>query len=873
MGEVYRARDTRLGRDVAIKVLPAALASDPDRLARFDREARLLATLNHPHIATIHGIEHSDDVRALVLELVEGPTLADLIARGPIPVGEALRLAGQIADALDAAHAKGIIHRDLKPANIKVTVEGQVKVLDFGLAKALAADGSGGDLSQLPTVTTAGTLAGVILGTAAYMSPEQARGHPLDKRTDIWAFGCVVYEMVTGRRPFTGATLSDTMAAILEREPDWSVLPLSLPPGATRLLRRCLEKDLKRRLRDIGNTKIDLDESLTAAMPPTTQTAAGARRTPGWTWLVLATAAVLVGGLLLSWQFGFLGTGPARSVQGGSISRFVERLPDGLQLAPAPAFALAPDGRRLAYVAIRNDTRAIYVRNLDDLSPRALAGSENADQPFFSPDGAWIGFFAEGKLKKIAVAGGAPLVLCDVTNPRGGAWLPDNSIVFAPSAASVLLRVSAAGGRPEPVSTLDRQLNEASHRWPHVLPGGDAILFGAGPTVSALGWIEAHIVAQSLKTNRRQQVAAHGTFPHYTSPGHLVYVQSGIVYAQKFDPVRFEVTGDAFPVLEQVTQGGGINGGAFQWATSPTGMLAYVPGFSRESELVLVDRTGTERTLLSGGAYSGPRLSPDGHRVAFTVVGAADSEVWIHDIDRGTTARLTSGGRNLWPVWSPDGTQVAYGSSRSGSTNVYVRRADGDGGETQLTSTQYTYIPQSWSPSGGDLVLSEVDPQRLIRIALLPMQGSRTPTPFLTGEGSATIASFSSDGNFVAYVSNQSGRNEVYVRPYPGPGAPLQVSTSGGDEPVWSRKGHELFFRRGEVIMAVELASAGTRLVAGTAKQVVSGRYAAGAVRSGFDVSADGRTFLMAKLLQPRDNLSQFNLVLNWFEAIKQQVP
>ena len=730
MGEVYRARDTRLDRDVAIKVLPAAVASDPVRLTRFDREARLLAALNHPHIATIHGVELSNDVRALVMELVEGPTLEERIERGPVPVREALRLASQIAEALDAAHERGVVHRDLKPANIKVTTAGQVKVLDFGLAKALGGDTLDADFSRLATATAAGTRDGVIVGTTAYMSPEQARGQPVDKRTDIWAFGCVLYEMLTGKLPFAGKTLSDTIAAILDREPDWSVLPVTLPPAMARLLRRCLEKNVSQRLRDIGDTKIEFDDALTTSGSQAAAASALRPRAPGWVWLV-TTIAVFIAGLLLSQQFGVSGRSPTAPAQTGPMTRFIELLPQGRELAPAPSLAIAPDGRRLAYIAIEQGTRTLYVRDIDEIAARALAGTKDADEPFFSPDGRWIGFFADGKLKKVAVAGGAPLVLCDATTPRGGTWLPDNSIIFAPSPASVLLRVRAEGGNPEPVSTLDRQLNEGSHRWPHVLPGRNAILYAAGPTVSVREWIESHIVAQSLGTDRRRQVVApHGTFPHFAPTGHLLYVHSGTVYAQSFDPDRLEVAGNAVPILERVTTAGGINGGSFQWAISGTGTMAYVPGFGRESQVVRVDRAGREQPVLPPADYHGPRLSPDGRRLAVTLIGAVDSEIWIYDLVRGTSARLTSGGRNLWPVWSPDGTRVAYASSRHGSTNVYWKQADGSGIEEQLTSSQYTYVPHSWSPDGKQLVLTETDPERFTSIVLLPLRGDRTLSPF-----------------------------------------------------------------------------------------------------------------------------------------------
>jgi Tol biopolymer transport system component len=863
MGIVYRAHDTQLGRDVAIKVLPADVARDPDRLARFDREARLLASLNHPNIATIHGVVQSGDVRAIVLELIEGDTLADVVLRGPVPAREAIRLAGQIADALDAAHAKGVIHRDLKPSNIKITPQGQIKVLDFGLAKAFSPPSDAGDS---PTVTLGGTRDGAVVGTAAYMSPEQARGQAVDKRTDIWAFGCVVFEMVTGKGAFLGATASDTIALILHRDPDWTALPPTLPPDVVRLLRRCLTKDAGQRLRDIGNVHADLDESVVSTAAPPVFVPGGARRSSWMIWLPTAAGVMLA--LFAAQQFGLFQRAPTSSAP-PALSRFVETLPAGLQLAPAPALALTQDGRRLAYVAVQDGTRTLYVRDLDDSVSRPLAGTQDADQPFFSPDGHWIGFFAESKLKKVAVGGGAPHVIAPVSNPRGGTWLPDNTIVYSPSAAAPLLRIPAEGGKPEPASTLDRQLNEASHRWPRALPGGEAILFAAGPTVSAREWMEAHIVAQSLSGNRRRVIAPHGTFPEFAPTGYLLYSQTGTVYAHAFDPKTFQTTGDPFPILERMAMGGGTNGGSLLWAMSSAGTIAYVAGFERQFEVVLLDRQGKERVVLPAGNYNGPRLSPDGRLIAVTVVGATDSEVSIHDIARGTTTKLTSGGRNLWPVWSPDGTQIAYASSREGSTNAYWRRADGSGREEQLTSSAYSFIPQSWSPDGRDIVLTDVDPGRPNRIAVMSTEGARPIRVFPTGDSPSSIGSLSADGHWMAYVSSESGRNEVYVRPYPGPGAALQISTAGGDEPLWVGKAHGVFFRRGEAILSVTLTSASGRLNASAAKQVFTGRFAPGGTRTGYDVSADGRTFLFMKLVQPRDNLSQFTILLNSLNAIR----
>jgi Tol biopolymer transport system component len=876
MGEVYRARDTRLGRDVAIKVLPVGAALNPDRLARFDREARLLASLNHPHIATLHGIEHENGVRALVMELIEGETLADLIVRGPVPVREALRLAGQIADALDAAHAKGVIHRDLKPANIKVTPERQIKVLDFGLAKAFAPSELDADDSQLPTVTYDETGEGVVIGTAAYMSPEQARGQSIDKRTDIWAFGCVLYEMLTGRRAFAGGTKSDTIAAILHRDPDWSVLPASLPPDIARLLRRCLEKDLARRLRDIGDTRADLDESVGGGAATASTPTSPLRRSAWMVWLPTAAAAIMAT-LLIAPRFG-PSQGDAGSTPPAEISRFVETVTGGLQLAPAPSLALTQDGRRLAYVVVQDGVGALYVRDLGDATARPLAGTEDADQPFFSPDGRWIGFFADSKLKRVAVAGGAPITIASVANPRGGTWLPDNTIIFSPSAASVLMRVSAEGGKAEPASTLDRRLNEASHRWPHALPGGNAIVYGAGPTVSTREWMEAHVVAQSLVSSspagtppgdRRRVVAPHGTFPHFVLSGHLLYSQSGLVYAHAFDPKTFQTTGDAFPILERITMGASINGGSLILAISPAGTIAYAPGFDRQADIVLLDRSGKERVVVPAGSYFMPRLSPDGRQIVLTVATGTDSDVWIHDIQRGATTKLTSGGRNLWPLWSPDGTRIAYASSREGSTNVYWRRADGSGAEEQLTSSAYTVIPQSWTRDGRYLVVTNVQPDRPNYVAVMPTEGPHTIQRFETGDAPSTMGSLSADGRWMAYVSAESGRLEVYVRPYPGPGPALQISTAGGDEPSWAGGGLEVIFRRGETLASVKLTNSGGRLTAGAATPIFIGRIAGGGVRNGYDVSADGRTFVFAKLRQPRDNLSQFTVLLNALDTIK----
>ena len=874
MGDVHRARDTTLGRDVAIKILPAAFMSDADRRARFEREARVLASLNHPNIGAIYGLEEADGVRAIVLELVEGETLAQRLTRGPLPVKQALRIAREIADALDAAHEHGVVHRDLKPANIGLTRERTVKVLDFGLAKLATApaEQAAHDSLDVPKGALGDTRTGMVLGTPAYMSPEQARGDPTDKRTDIWSFGCVLFEMLTGRTAFQGGTSTEMLTAILERDVDWDALPVTTPANVRRLIARCLDKDTKQRLRDIGDARMELAEALTAnAAADTPRVLARASRRTLW---LLAAAAVVAVGAFGYQRLGRLSSVSARPASVGSVGRFVEALGEGRQLAPAPSLAVSSDGRRIAYVAVENGTRMLYVRELDQVSSQALAGTEGADQPFFSPDGRWIGFFAQSKLKKVSVVGRAPEIICDALDPRGASWAGDDSIIFAPTASSALVRVSSSGGTLQPITSLDRSLNEASHRWPHLLPGGEAILFAAGPTVSARGWNEAHVNVQSLKSGMRRLLAQHGTYPLFAPTGHLLFLQDGVAYAQRFDPVKLEVTGEAQPLLERVPAGRGINGGARDLALSATGTLAYLPDVARAPDaLVWVTRSGAEEVVgfpLAAGSHPiGPRLSPNARQLAVTVVGATASEVWIYDIARATAGPLTDGGRNLWPVWAPDGKRIAYGSSREGSTNVYWKSSDGNSMEERLTSTLYTNFPHSWSPDGKSLALTGSGPHGRPVIEILPMEGQRQPRPFDENGVTSRHPAFSPEGRWVAYVSNSSGRNEVYVRAYPNPATLIPISTDGGEEPVWARSGRELFYRRGNTMMAVDIIATPDRLSAAVPKQLFSGSYAAGGTRAGYDVSADGQKFVLVKSSGAAVNASRFTVVLNWLDDLE----
>jgi eukaryotic-like serine/threonine-protein kinase len=608
MGEVYRARDTKLGRDVALKLLPDLLADDPDRLARFEREAKTLAALNHPHIAHIYGLDQSNSVQALVLELVEGPTLADRIAHGPIPVDEALPIARQIADALEAAHDQGIIHRDLKPANVKVRPDGVVKVLDFGLAKALVEESSGPHAFTSPTITSPAVLtrAGVILGTAAYMSPEQVRGKPVDKRADIWAFGCVVYEMLTGRRLFARDTVTDTLAAVLHDEPSLDALPADTPERVRVLLRRCLERDQRQRLRDIGEARIAFSDAQSGAAATGGRVGATGHATQWWRRSVLFALPVAT---IVAVVIGF----SRRERAPAPIMRFDVLLPDGDRLDTRVTTVISPDGRWLVYRAFRNDRPQLFLRAIGDPEPRALPGTFDAEEPFFSPDGQWVGFLASGNLQKSAVAGGSPIVLCPAESAYGGAtWASDGTIVFTTTAG--LLRIPASGGTPQPVTmTRGDQRNERIG-WPQVLPGGRAILFGTVRN-DITSFDDARIEVLSLTTGDRKTLIERGHDPRYIPTGHLLFARSGDVFALPFDASRLEVVGDPIRILTGVA---GATFASAQFSVSDNGSLAFVSGPPdlNDTTLVLVDRHGTPEAI---GApprrYVHPRVSPDGRRV------------------------------------------------------------------------------------------------------------------------------------------------------------------------------------------------------------------------------------------------------------------
>ena len=873
MGEVYQARDTTLDRNVALKVLPEAFTADPERLARFQREAKVLASLNHQNIGGIYGLESTDDVQALVLELIDGPTLADRIANGAIPLDEALGIAKQIAEALEAAHEQGIIHRDLKPANIKLRSDGTVKVLDFGLAKAVKPTVEA-DASDAPTLTTSATQQGMVLGTAAYMSPEQAKGLPVDKRTDVWAFGCVFYEMLTGTRAFPGADVSEILASILAREPDTSALSTDVPKALRRLLRRCLEKDQKRRLRDLGDAIADLEELPDDAPIQAEPVVPGGAGPWGWRGAVVAVVASLLGAAVALTGTTFLGEGPEDDRQ---VVRFAvtPRLGEYLDInAQDTDVAVSPDGTNIVYAGSIEGQRTLLVRSFDQIDPTTLdeLGS-NPNTPFFSPNGEWVGFFDRAvSLRKVPTDGGPPVTVADMPGQgraRGASWAPDDTIIFATAGAgNGLWRVSANGGEPDALTTPDPQQGE-SHVWPSVLPDGSAVLF----TITSAERQDSQVAVLSLETGEQQVLIEGGSNPHYASTGHLVYGANGSLNAMAFDAGSLTVSGDAIPVLQDVNMKGS---GAVNFSVSVTGALVFVPG-GPTSELTLawVDRVGAMEPLRAALGLNGwPRLSPDGNQVAMIMTGPGSSggDVWIRNLERDLDSRLTATGPNLFPIWTQSGERVTFAGFRDGRYQVYWTAVDAGIAEELLLGGDGSFFPASWS--GGDESLVYYMSPGLVDRNLGVMAADGSTTPFLETEFNERAPRLSPNGQWVAYVSNQSGDDQVYVRSFPDAAQMLQVSTQGGSEPVWSPDGTELFYRNGDEMLTVEVAGA-TEAEFGIPNLLFEGTYEAdpnGIGVANYDVSRNGQGFLMVSRDSRAERLSLV-VVENWFEELKERVP
>jgi serine/threonine-protein kinase len=862
MGEVYRGRDMKLGREVAVKSLPEVFAHDTERLTRFEREAQVLASLNHPNIAAIYELKELHDSKYLVLELVEGETLAERLQRGPLPLEEALDLALQIADALEAAHEKGIVHRDLKPANVKVTPGGRVKVLDFGLAKINESASASTNLSNSPTLSAIQSAAGIILGTAAYMSPEQARGKAVDKRADVWAFGCIIYEMITGRQAFpNGETVSDTLAGILAREPDWPALPATIPLKLRMLLERCLRKDARHRLHDIADARIELEEARHEApiIPANDGKAIPSRRREYVLGVVALLLLITLGAVTY-----LLRISPAATPS----VRFAFTVPKGERFGDGAGLALSPDGSRLVYQAFNErGVSGLYVRAVDSFESQPLAGGERGTLPFLSPDGQWVGFFADRKLKKIPVAGGAPIEICDAPNPRGGSWGTDGTIIFTPNFPSGLSRVSANGGSVTPVTTLANQLDR--HNWPEVLPGARAVVFSQTVTGN---WDEGNIVALSLDTGERRVLVHGGTHARYTPAGYLIFARAGNLMAIPFDPSRLGVTGGALRIVEGV-QNTVVTGSA-QFSISKSGALAYVPGTLNQDlrTLVWVDRKGIARSVGTHPAqsYSSVHLSPDGSRIVVSVgVVGNQTDVWVYDIARTILTRLTSDFDNVFPIWTTDGKRVIYWRRRQAGS-IFWRAADGSGNEERVyehnrQNTTATGLG-SWSPDGRVLVFTIGDPVKGSDIWSLSLDGDRKPKPVIQTQFTEGQSALSPDGRWLAYTSNSSGRNEVYVQPFPDLAAKWQISAEGGNEPKWAPNGRELFYRIGDKMMLVDVRTQ-PNFQPQPARILFEGIYVAGT--GSYVVAPDGQHFLMIKQDQSSTFLTEARVVLGWAEELK----
>jgi len=916
MGEVYKARDTRLDRAVAIKTLPAAFLEDPERLARFEREAKLLASLNHPNVAAIYGLEEVDGKRFLVLELVEGKTLSERIAVGadprvrptegahrgaPLQIDNILDICRQIADGLEAAHEKGIIHRDLKPANIKITPEGKVKILDFGLAKALKASltsspsPSGGGRPEgldegqhSPTLTDEINGPGVIIGSAVYMSPEQATGKPVDRRTDVWAFGCVLFECLTGRQAFQGETVTDILAAILKDEPDWQALPAATPWRVKDLLHRCLRKDPRERLHDIADARIEIGESL--GQPLEIVTVARpffSRRLVGGASIIFL-AGVFIGLLVRK------STQPApslpvvRSVIKLESGQWLDGMRWGLQRPTRTAMAMSKDGGFIVYSTIKEnpglqDKSRLYLRRTDQSEAKPIAGTEGGINPFLSPDDRWVGFWAgefwAGKLMKVSIDGGVPVTLCDAAVPLGASWASDNSIIFSYLPDSGLFRVSAKGGEPESLTTPDKTKEENSHRLPHCLPDGKGVLF---TIMRELFDLQPRVAWLDLQTRKWRVLMEDAADARYVPTGHLVFLRKGTLMVVPFDLVRHEVTGQPVPTIANVMQVLNLtsthsNVTAGQFSISDSGWLVYAEGGIQpdmQNSLVWVDQKGRAEPITSFKApFGSPRLSPDGQRIAYAS-GGRESGVWVYDLHRGTTSRLTNEGKSMFVSWTPDGKRVGFGWLKSGQLNLYWIPADGSSAMERLTTSDYTQDIGPWSPDGTTLAFVEEHPC-CGNLLLLDLR-SRRITPFLNSGSWEAYPEFSPDGRWMAYVSDDSGREEVYVRPFPGPGGKWLISQEGGVQPLWARNGKQLFYRSrdwGQVWVADVWTDGGFSASKPRLLFKASGMGGGNPIRT-WDLSLDGQRFLMVKLGEPKPTpVTELVLVQNWFEELKRLAP
>jgi len=921
MGEVWRAEDEKLGREVALKVLPAEFGEDEQRLERFQREAKVLASLNHPNIAHLYGLEtaspcHSerakrveespearsdtpeigssqrapqssggpstpvpsdgtsaqDDIRSftfLVMELVDGEDLSERIERGAIPVDDAIPIALQIAEALEAAHEAGIVHRDLKPANIKLTEDGTVKVLDFGLAKAWESDAGDLSSSMSPTLTQHATAAGVILGTTAYMSPEQARGLSVDRRTDIWAFGVVLWEMLTGQKLFEGETVTDVLASVLKEAPDLEALPKDTQPALRRLVARCLKRELKQRLQWIGDARLDLEEAgdQPLGQPETIESTGGSsnrgREVLAWT---LAAAAILAAMIFGPWS----GNQPDHQ-----LARFSIPLGDEKRLSfiDLPLLDISADGRNIVFAAadLEHGRDMLFLRRLDEEATRVLEGTEGASNPFFSPDGSSVAFFAEGRLKKISVDGGSTVTLADSQTPRGGVWLSDGHILYSPEYSSGLMKIDAAGGVPEEVLGLDEDAGERTYRFPDEMPGGDAILFTVGMMDSPNNYDNARIVVYSPESGERKVILERANMARWVDGRTIIYTRAGVLFAAVFDPERLEIVGQPVPVIEDV--GGDPSSGAAHLATAPNGTLLWVTGAVTEtdSRLTIVHRNGEESRLpLEPRGFYQPRFSPDGTRVAVTVGEArsgVDGDIWIYSFESENLSRLTFDGNGLYPVWTRDSESIGF-LSYLVLPSVLKRAADGRGGGETFTEGKVSPIfPESFNPDGSVLAYTEVGQSSDIYL----VERGEEPRKF---ESRASGPVISPDGRWIAYSSPGSGSSSIFVRPIEGEGK-WQVSPGLGGYPRWSGDGRKLFFidigtaKRPLMEVDVEIGDPPRFSAPRVVIPDLGGRFVTTtAPANNWDAAPDGDRFVFVEFERDEQSRGKIEIALNWAQQL-----
>lgn len=867
MGEVYRARDLKLGRDVAIKILPEAFAGDAARMVRFQREAKVLASLNHPNIATIHGLEDSDSRHALVMELVEGPTLADRLEQGPIPVKEALRIMRQITDAFEYAHERGIVHRDLKPANLKVTNDDAVKVLDFGLAKAMEVNGlpsesmhvsdllhrmenllegetKATDIPNSPTLSEMMTRPGILLGTAAYMSPEQAKAKPVDRRADIWALGCVLYEMLTGKKAFRGESITDVLASIIKEEPDWSLLPVSTPMRVRVLLQRCLQKDPKQRLRDIGDARISLDEVLSGAPEPVVGALVSASH---WhqtlPWVIAGISAVALAiALWAPWR--------QDRIEEPS-NQFAILPPDKATFGPNVGEpAISPDGRQLVFTATDARGTSLWLRPLDSLDAHPLAGTEDAEWPFWSPDSRSIGFFEHGNLQKMDLHGGPPQTIAENNSyPVGATWGTAGVIAFTPHVER-LYQVPAGGGEAKPIYQLGN-----TEVLPSFLPDGRHFLFAR-----ASGPRQGSVYVGALDSQEAKLILSDGTSPVYATPGYLLFRRNGTLMAQPFDLATLSASGDPSSIADGV--------GSFN--VSENGTLIYARGLADMTHLVWVDRTGKQiLEAAPPGDYSDMQLSPDGKRVAFDGSLNGNMSIWVRDLERGIQSRLTFQKSNV-PQWSPDSSTVAFAWVGSGGlVDLGERPSNMSEAEKVVAklSAPPIMFPSDWSPDGRYLVYYRTDTNSRVQLWILPMFGAQKPFAFLHSEFNQSQGQFSPDGKWMAYVSDESGVPQIYVTSFPNPSGIRQISAAGGSQPRWRRDGKELFYLAIDGQLMAVTVKIGQTFEVEAPRVLFQTRLPAVELRQTYSVSPDGQKFLLAL---PAETASQsVILVQNWQSALK----